>query len=241
LESFDILTEEEKHAALREAVRVKQAKLNLEEYTRKLKTPEVHEVITAEKFLEMVLRKAETEIKNFKLSPVELQIYTNLSYYYTGDERATEAGLDLKKGNLFFGGLGCGKTTAMKLFSNNPKQSYLVTSCRQVAKDHSKDGNIDKYFGMVPSQNPFATFGQRFLAISYDDLGTESLSKHFGNECNVMAEVFLSRYENEVLTHASTNLNGDEIEEFYGKRVRSRLREMFNVVVFPESITDKRQ
>ncbi|HCY81161.1 MAG TPA: ATPase, partial [Xanthomarina gelatinilytica] len=41
-------------------------------------------------------------------------------------------------------------------------------------------------------------------------------------------------------THLTTNLNALEIEDRYGERVRSRLREMVNVIAFPSSSPDKR-
>ncbi|NEW80122.1 MAG: ATPase, partial [Gelidibacter sp.] len=42
-------------------------------------------------------------------------------------------------------------------------------------------------------------------------------------------------------THITTNLNAEELETRYGSRVRSRLREMFNLIGFDESTKDKRQ
>jgi len=44
-----------------------------------------------------------------------------------------------------------------------------------------------------------------------------------------------------IITHATTNLAAKEIEELYGKRVRSRLREMFNLISFPAETKDKRK
>jgi hypothetical protein len=38
----------------------------------------------------------------------------------------------------------------------------------------------------------------------------------------------------------TTNLSSSEIEDYYGLRVRSRLREMFNLIAFPSSTKDKR-
>jgi hypothetical protein len=67
-----------------------------------------------------------------------------------------------------------------------------------------------------------------------------------------MGEILLSRYDiykNErapVLSlskgksHITTNLNAEELEARYGSRVRSRLREMFNLIGFDESSKDKR-
>jgi DNA replication protein DnaC len=59
-----------------------------------------------------------------------------------------------------------------------------------------------------------------------------------------MAEILLSRYDlfvnRKMLTHITTNLSSSEIEELYGERVRSRMREMFNLIAFNESAKDKR-
>jgi hypothetical protein len=44
-----------------------------------------------------------------------------------------------------------------------------------------------------------------------------------------------------VRTHATTNLNAGELEERYGSRVRSRMRELFNLISFDEKTIDKRK
>ena len=59
-----------------------------------------------------------------------------------------------------------------------------------------------------------------------------------------MAEILLSRYDlftsKRLQTHITTNLSASEIENFYGKRVRSRMREMFNLIAYNKTIKDKR-
>jgi hypothetical protein len=59
-----------------------------------------------------------------------------------------------------------------------------------------------------------------------------------------MAEILLSRYEfyisHDMLTHLTTNLSATEIETMYGPRVRSRMREMFNLIAFDPKMKDKR-
>jgi len=66
----------------------------------------------------------------------------------------------------------------------------------------------------------------------------------FGNECNVMGEILLSRYDlfvaKKIPTHLTTNLSASEIERIYGNRVRSRLREMVNLIAFDKGTSDKR-
>ena len=78
----------------------------------------------------------------------------------------------------------------------------------------------------------------------FDDLGAEKQIKHFGNDCNVMAEILISRYEqftqNNSITHITTNLSASELESYYGNRVRSRLRNMFNIIAFDSGCNDKR-
>jgi DNA replication protein DnaC len=89
------------------------------------------------------------------------------------------------------------------------------------------------------------TFGQTKLGICFDDFGTEVDKKHYGNEANVMTEIILARFmshENLMAkTHFTTNINSDIIEERYGIRVRSRLREMVNLVEFPDNSIDRRK
>ena len=79
----------------------------------------------------------------------------------------------------------------------------------------------------------------------FDDLGSESASKYFGNDCNVMAEILLTRYdifkEKGIITHLTTNLTAGEIETIYGNRLRSRMREMFNLFGYDETSCDKRR
>jgi hypothetical protein len=59
-----------------------------------------------------------------------------------------------------------------------------------------------------------------------------------------MGEILLSRYDlflhNKIKTHATTNLNANELEERYGNRVRSRMRQLFNLIAFDKMSIDKR-
>jgi hypothetical protein len=79
----------------------------------------------------------------------------------------------------------------------------------------------------------------------FDDLGVENNLKFYGNECNIMAEIILSRHDQfisrKLITHVTTNLSATEVEKYYGNRVRSRMRELFNLVAFNSTSTDKRK
>ena len=121
----------------------------------------------------------------------------------------------------------------MKEFTDRDKL-YQVKSTRDIAAEFHKDG-----------YDTILRYGHRKTAFCLDDLGVEQSVKHFGNDCNTVAEILLQRYDlfvsSQIVTHATTNLNADELEEIYGNRVRSRLRGMFNLISFPTGSDDKRK
>ena len=69
--------------------------------------------------------------------------------------------------------------------------------------------------------------------------------RHFTADCNVMGELLISRYElfpaTGIKTHITTNLTATVLENRYGDRVRSRMREMFNLISFQEGTEDERK
>lgn len=219
------------------------------EYWAKVIAESIPPVLKATDLFDQVLKKAETEIPNFILDDFNQQIIFDMACYFTGDERFNTATRSLKKGLLLYGNVGCGKTTLMRLFSENQIASYVVVSCRDVAGDFSKFGYdaINAYCGFYHKDT---LKGRKFghnqtLGICFDDLGTEDMKKHFGNQSNVMAEVLLNRYDRisklENRTHITTNLTSDDIESIYGNRLRSRMREMFNMISFDKNSPDRRK
>jgi energy-coupling factor transporter ATP-binding protein EcfA2 len=179
---------------------------------------------------------------SFKVHAEDYEIIFKLLIYFLKDEASTEKyNLSLRKGILLSGPVGCGKTSLMNLVKLTlpQEQRYIVKSCREVSFEFIQDGYtvIRKYSTHSFNKDIPKTY-------CFDDLGTENNLKYYGNDCNVMAEILLSRYDlfvnRKMLTHITTNLSSSEIEELYGERVRSRMREMFNLIAFSESAKDKR-
>ena len=170
-------------------------------------------------------------------------IYRLLSYFLKDEAVASHLQIDLNKGILLSGPIGTGKTTLMNLMRLfEPAQSrFIMKSCRDVSFEFIKEGyeTIHKF-----SRQSFQPQSHNPKTYCFDDLGIENNLKYFGNECNVMAEVLLSRYDlfvsRKLITHLTTNLSASEIETAYGNRVRSRMREMFNLVSFETGTGDKR-
>jgi energy-coupling factor transporter ATP-binding protein EcfA2 len=179
---------------------------------------------------------------HFRIYHEDHDLLLTLLVYAIGDnESAQKRNLDLKKGLLLSGPIGCGKTTLMTLVSYffPPERQYQVKSAREVSFEYEKEGyeTITRYSKIHPGK-------LNTIIWCFDDLGIEQPQKYYGNECNVLAEILLSRYElfvnRGIPTHVTTNLSASELEEKYGNRIRSRMREMFNLVAFDKNSRDKR-
>ena len=179
----------------------------------------------------------------FQFIEDDLNNIKKLICYFLKDEvMAATFNIDLEKGILLSGPVGCGKTTLMTLMRNVAQQNnkFILKTCRDISFEFIKDGyqTIQKYSNGNNSQHEYRNY-------CFDDLGVETNLKYYGNECNVMAEILLSRYDmfisNKKFTHITTNLSATEIETAYGNRVRSRLREMCNLVAFEIGSNDKRK
>ena len=158
-------------------------------------------------------------------------------------EQAKKLHISLRKGIILNGPVGCGKTSILTLFREfmNKEFRYTIISCREVSFEFNECGFsvILKYGKHCIDKHTLKP-----KIILFDDLGTERTLKFYGTECNVIGEILLSRYDqfisNKMNTYITTNLNSIEIEEIYGKRVRSRMREMFNLISYSKSTIDKR-
>lgn len=179
---------------------------------------------------------------HFKILETDYPIIYKLIAYFLKDEATCfQYGINLNKGILLSGPVGCGKTSLMNLmkYLTPIEHKFFVKPCRDISFEFIQDGYqiIHKYSkGKLYESEP--------KTICFDDLGTENNLKYYGNECNVMAEILLSRYDvftaKKIQTHITTNLSASEIENLYGNRVRSRLREMINLIGFDVKVIDKR-
>jgi energy-coupling factor transporter ATP-binding protein EcfA2 len=171
----------------------------------------------------------------FKIySEDEVILFKLVIYTIQDADYAKRLDLNLQKGIILTGPVGCGKTSLMKLLRHivPHKKSYKIIPCRNAVFSFNHLGykTIEDY-----GNSNFYCF---------DDLGVEPTGRHYGQDCNVIGEILLSRYDlflkNKIKTHCTTNLNAKELEERYGNRVRSRMRQLFNLVAFDKESVDKR-
>lgn len=148
-----------------------------------------------------------------------------INYFLEFDGR-----LNPKKGLLFTGGVGLGKTSLFRIFQRFAYKLDLDTRFKikpmmAAVYEVSENSNVSAMKSLFKGN------------ICFDDLGQEAATvKLFGNEIRVFEEIMTHRYNNFITfghkTHLSTNLTFPQIQSKYGDRVSSRILEMMNIVPF---------
>lgn len=143
-----------------------------------------------------------------------------ICYFFSNDIRfETELNFSFKKGLMIRGISGLGKTYIPKCIENNELKPLSIFSMIDISEEIKNSGGYD-----------LQTARLTYL----DDVGTEEPTiNYFGTKINWFKN-FIEMYylQNRPFERLiiSTNCNGQQLEDKYGFRVRSRTREMFNVI-----------
>ena len=195
------------------------------------------------------IQYAQSQVPNFTVDATNQPVLEAvLAYFIRDDLRCQKLDINPQKGLFLLGPVGCGKTTVMQLFAH---RRFRLIATRDVARRFlCQDSSVIDRYGASSYRTKHLGYGPQLqydqpLTYCFDDLGIEPTTKHYGNGCNVMAEILLDRYDQFVrhgmITHLTTNLNAEDLERLYGDRVRSRLREMCNLIRFPAEAADRRK
>ncbi len=159
------------------------------------------------------------------------RIVRALCLYFAEDERFEAEGFgSLEKGLLLRGGVGCGKTTLLTIFSRNPRLPFVVSPCRELVADYTETAPAGQVAGGTDAlrwttkmiklmAGKDAAYNYRTHAgLCLDDIGTEDWrAKHYGVQLNVVEHVISSRDDSVVAgdmpryaTHATTNVPFDD-------------------------------
>lgn len=150
-------------------------------------------------------------------------LITAVCFFMGNDKRfESELGYDKTKGLLLRGVSGLGKSHVIKCIANNELTPVTIVSMLDIAVQIKTDGVFNLN---TPDGN----------RIYIDDVGTEEAEvNHYGTKTNWFKE-FIEMYHfkyplgfNRLII--STNNSFEQLEQKYGFRVRSRIREMFNVI-----------
>lgn len=151
-------------------------------------------------------------------------LITTLCYFLSRDKKfETELGFSFNKGLLIRGISGLGKTHLVRCLEENELNPIRILSMIEITDEIKMQGEYE-----VSMQNNKVVY--------LDDVGTEEpVVNHYGTKVtffkNYIELVYLKSH-NKIFSNLmiSTNNSFSEIEEKYGFRVRSRMKEMFNVI-----------
>jgi len=181
--------------------------------------------------------------KKFVIDRENMLVFDMLCDYFSNDRgfisKALAIGVNnpsLEKGILLCGIFGTGKTWMMQLFSKNQRQCYNMVTCEKIAEAYQVEGveGIAQY--EKNHKNPYNDADSFFHPVSgycFDEIGSEDEIKNFGNNKNVIGNIIQKRYNMKFcgpLLHGTTNMSGPQINEYFGGRVASRMREVFNFI-----------
>ena len=136
---------------------------------------------------------------------------------------------DTDKGLILMGSTGVGKTVYLKSLSlfmgYAQKFKFKIYTGFEMERIYQAEG--EDLFSLESAMK------SKMFAI--DDIGEEHTTiKRYGTEINVGVDALTQRhqlYTNKgCLTFATTNLNAEMIGKKYGKRIESRIYEMFNFI-----------
>lgn len=162
-----------------------------------------------------ILRKYGFDNRNEKM-------FNLVARYLAVRNSKREGFTNLSKGLFLFGGVGTGKTHAMRILSGQ-FQIEMVTA-HELASQYAIGG--DKGFIDYVAD-------LQYKELIIDDVGAERELKHFGN-AGIIGDYLTKRYELWVyegkLTHITSNLSEEEFVQRYGIRNWSRLQEMSGLI-----------
>lgn len=178
---------------------------------------------------------ATTFIEGLKVGPQQAEVWTELIKYAHGDP---ECKYDLNKSICIVGGVGTGKTKTMDILNEYIKIDNIVymrgktqltfnfrtVNSKEIVSNYMKDG----YDGLLN----YMKIGN----LCIDDLGSESATaNYFGTKLDVLTEIIETRYNKGLLTHFTTNLDEQEINDRYNSRVYSRIVHQCNMIVLNDN------
>ncbi len=137
---------------------------------------------------------------------------------------------DYKVGLILYGGVGNGKTTLARSICK-----LIAILCKKetwTGKGVVTVSALDLSKMIVDAPEQYNEIKESEM-LFIDDMGIEpSTVKSWGNELSPVTELLYFRYDKQLFTLATSNLNDEELSKWYGIRILDRFNEMFDRVYF---------
>lgn len=171
-------------------------------------------------FYNLISNYFKTNYGKFDFNESNRDCVKTICYFFANDERfETELGLSFNKGLLIMGRTGLGKTKTIEAICDNLIAPISIFSMIDISERVRDSGDVQLNTSKI---------------ILLDDVGSEQEAvKHYGTPINWFKdfiEVYYLNHKSFRKLIITTNCGGDELERKYGSRVRSRIREMFNII-----------
>lgn len=138
---------------------------------------------------------------------------------------------DLKPGLLLYGGIGNGKTTLA--YSLSVMINILYSSALHSERKIVFCKNVLEINDLYEKNRYDFELLKKSELLFIDDLGIEpTYLKIYGKESSPIIDLIYYRYEHNLLTIITTNLDDIAISEKYGERILDRFKEMFDSIYF---------
>jgi len=186
---------------------------------------ETKEKITEKELIGKYLRKAKKLIPEYKVSgSIESGIKKFARYLISGREGGVRVS----------GGVGSGKTTFMKIWSEvlrGTDKYFKIVRCQDIVLEYKEYGDevIEKYARGIT--------GVGEVRYMFDDFGDEDIISDYGVKVNVMRLIIDKKYwylKNGVskkYPHFTSNISDKEICDKYGERISDRIVEISAMLV----------
>lgn len=199
--------------------------------------------LTFDLFKQLFIESIQSIVSNYIVDQNSEKVINKISEFATREEKfINEESYSFQKGILLMGKVGCGKTVVfnglvslLKIFRFYKKNSLNYEKLTAdffpaylFVEGFSKKGYDIFSEGITIRDRKKSIISDRLFI---DDIGSENIVSNYGNTTNVIGELILRRYDLQMKTFATTNLDRKSLKSFYGDRVYSRMNEMFNFIV----------
>lgn len=178
----------------------------------------------------LLIRVGQSFDNRFMIDDRNRSLFDLLFWYFSNKYHDMRIGntADANKGICLMGPRGTGKSLAFEIMQHI-FGGFKIALATDVPFEFLKDQDMKKY-KEIRFESGIQTWINTWC---FDDLGLEEpINREM--KINLIADILTTRYANQkkygIYTHATTNMNREGLNKFYGERLADRFNEMFTFI-----------